>query len=132
MNRHKQPHQALAGGAVFSLFYGQLLRFPFLPRRLGRLADRDRGDSQGQDGQPLGQAHGDHGEHPLEGRDEQHGQLHGQPHQKGLVHGGVGKDPLGEEGAVLAADVEGVEELAQGQGGEGRSEERRVGKECRL
>ncbi len=76
---------------------------PFPPRRWGW------GHGQGQYRHPLGQVHGAHGEHPLKGRQEQHRQLHDHPRQERLVHGRVGQRPLGQQGLVLAADVEGVE-----------------------
>lgn len=42
-----------------------------------------------------------------------------QADEKGLVHGGVGENAQAKEAGPLAADIEGVEQLTEGQGGEG-------------
>ena len=86
---------------------------------LGQLAHRHRGGGQAQDGPPLRPAEGHGGEHGLEGRQAQHGQLHGHAHQEGLVHGFIGEQADAQQALLLAAHVEGVEELADGQGGKG-------------
>ena len=75
---NKQPRQALAGGAVFLCcgFFSGWRHILSPAAGLGPLADWDGRHSQGKDGAPLGGVHRNNGEHPLEGRDKQHGQLH--------------------------------------------------------
>ena len=96
-----------------------LRHLPAAAQRLGQLADGDGGRGQQQNGEPLAPIHGDHGKHALEGREQEHRQLHGRPGQKRLVHGGVGQQTLLQQRAVLTAHIEGVEQLAQGEGGKG-------------
>ena len=48
-----------------------------------------------------------------------HGQLQQHPGDEGPDHGGVRQGAHAEEGLLLAADIECVEQLAHGQGGKG-------------
>ena len=86
---------------------------------LSNLTDHHRGDGQKKDHSPFQRAEGHGLEDLLEGRKGKYRKLHDKAHQKSLVHGGVGKDSDVEERVAFAADVEGVEELAEGEGGEG-------------
>ena len=92
----------------------------FLSRKkVGELADGDGGDGQAQDGPPLRGRQGDGLEDSLERRQTQDRQLHQNTHREGPQHGWIGGEANGQKGAVFAPDIEGVEELAEGQGGKG-------------
>ena len=87
-----------------------------------RLAHGDGGHGQGGHGDPLGAVHQDHPEDLPQGGHQQHRQLQSHADEEGPHHGGVGEQAHLKDGALLTADVEGVEQLAHGQGGEGHGE----------